>query len=223
MKIIKVATIASIMIIATTSAVFASWWNPMSWSWFKKSEPQKVVIQQTNTLLASTTDNQKQVTDVSKEVVAIQENDTQKSDSEGQGATTAIAYIVSINDNKITLDYVDVFSGREAIQKAILDGLCKKEEECFGGGISIYNRNISTKLRTFSLSKNVKIFDGRDREITLEILSSPSDRFISRIYKEDSDSSAGRDKKIEHRYGSVFTFTFNNKNEVIKITEHFSP
>lgn len=220
MKIIKVTIIASIMILATTSSVFASWWNPMSW--FRKPKTEKVVIQQTNTLVASTTSNQNKESIISNEVVKAYENISQKSESEGQGTTTATAYIVSISDNKIVLDYVDVFSGKEAAQKKMLDGLCEKEDNCFQG-IPIYNRNSSTKLRTFLLSKNVTILDGRGREVKLEILASSSMHFISHMYKEDPDASSGRNKNLEYRYGSIFTFTFNSKNEIIKITEHFSP
>jgi hypothetical protein len=216
MKITKVVTIASIMILAATSTVFASWWNPMSW--FKKP-----VSQQTNTLVAPITDNQKQDIDTSKKVVTAHENDTQKSDSEGQGTTTVTAYIVSINGNKITLDYVDVLSGKEACKKSILDGLIQKSLDSCIDDSTYYPRNVNTKLRTFPLSKNVKIFDGRNRVLTLNILTSSSSLYISKIYKKDTDSTVGRGKNLEKRYGSIFTISFDAKGQVINMAEHFSP
>lgn len=49
MKTIKTFTLISLLIVGTTTSVFASWWNPFTWSFFKK----KVQTQQVSTLPAS--------------------------------------------------------------------------------------------------------------------------------------------------------------------------
>lgn len=74
---------------------------------------------------------------------------------------TATAYTVAINDNTITLDYFDIFSGEEAKKMMVADGECTQEQLvdeniCFPNGV-IYFRNINPKLRTFKLASNTII------------------------------------------------------------------
>lgn len=71
------------------------------------------------------------------------------------------AYIVLIEDNKVTLDYFEALSGDVAKKAAIEDGRCTQKEidehnGCFPNG-DIYDRNKNSKLRTFELSPNVTI------------------------------------------------------------------
>lgn len=74
---------------------------------------------------------------------------------------TVTAYIRSIEENKIILDYIDLLEGKDAEDAKIADGLCalkriEQHSDCFPNG-NIYDRNINPTLRTFTLSPNVKI------------------------------------------------------------------
>jgi hypothetical protein len=74
---------------------------------------------------------------------------------------TVTAYIRSIEENKIVLDYIDLLEGKNAEDAKIADGLCtlkgiEQNSDCFPNG-NIYYRNVNPTLRTFTLSPNVKI------------------------------------------------------------------
>lgn len=71
------------------------------------------------------------------------------------------AYLKSIENNKITLDYFEILYGTAAEKAAVEDGVCTQREidehdGCFPNG-DIYDRNRNTKLRTFELSPNIII------------------------------------------------------------------
>lgn len=71
------------------------------------------------------------------------------------------AYIESIENNKITLDYFETLGGEAAEKAVVEDGVCTQQEiddhdGCFPNGVW-YDRNKNTKLRTFELSPNVVI------------------------------------------------------------------
>ena len=86
----------------------------------------------------------------------------------GNSATTTnlenivtTAYIVSIENNKITLDYIEILSGEAAKKAVVEDGVCTQEQvdtdnHCFNNGVR-YDRNQNPKLRTFELAPNVII------------------------------------------------------------------
>lgn len=70
------------------------------------------------------------------------------------------AYIISLDGNKITLDYFDVLTGEDAERAAIEDGVCTLEQinnGCFPNG-PIYDRNINPKLRVFEVAQDFKMF-----------------------------------------------------------------
>lgn len=59
MKIIKTFALVSVLTIGLTTSVFASWWNPFTWNWFKKQTPvttQQVVINNIS-IATSTSEN----------------------------------------------------------------------------------------------------------------------------------------------------------------------
>lgn len=45
MKTIKTVAVVSVLVFGMTTLVFASWWNPFSWGWFKKNSPVVQVVQ----------------------------------------------------------------------------------------------------------------------------------------------------------------------------------
>ena len=117
-----------------------------------------------------------------------------------------MAYIVSIENNTIVLDYVDSFAGKEAIQEMIADGRCTKEEDCFQS-VAISDRNVNPLTRTFTLAADVEITSERDEVMTLEQLKGYGLAF----------EVSGK------RVGRLFNIRFNSKNEVSTIRGEFRP
>lgn len=121
--------------------------------------------------------------------------------------TTVTAYIASITENEVVLDYVDVYGGDEALEKLIADGFCSSEEDCPSWGPAIYDRNVNPKLRTFTLSPNMEIFI-RGELTSMEALKE------SNVYIVYDDGGT---------VGILQEITIDDKNEVIKIRNIFRP
>lgn len=134
-------------------------------------------------------------------------------DSLKKRTTTVTAYITSISGDKITLDYVDVYSGDEADIKMIEDGLCTKRGECLFTAPYVYNRNKNLQLRTFTVSKDAIILSDRDMKLTLSQIASSS----IMIYRHINKGS------YSYSVGSLFVITFNSKGEIFGIRQVFSP
>ncbi len=167
-------------------------------------------------------DYAKELTDIS-EVETIRNNNvknvnTKTNENISNEVTVVTAYIDSIIENKITLDYIDVLTGEEAIEALIADGKCTRELEntmgCLTNGV--YDRNINTKLRTFILSPNVKI-------VTASAFQKSPDGVINisiqELKKDFVDIYSVDGVKLTIPY----EITLNNKSEVIFIKEIYRP
>lgn len=124
--------------------------------------------------------------------------------TEGVATTTATGYIVSTDANRVTVDYVDVLYGAEAVARAKEDGY----GDATGNSVPLYDRNINPQLRTFAVAPNVTIFTDRGVKLTFEEFSK-SNYFASQ--------TQGR------YYGALFEIVLNDKNEVVSIKGIFRP
>jgi hypothetical protein len=133
-----------------------------------------------------------------------------------KSTTTVTAYVTSINGDKITLDYVDVYYGKVAQEKRIEDGECN---DCTVDEVpyhSVYYRNKNSQLRTFTVSQDVIVLDPRNRTTTLGYIS---DQGLSWLAKD----KFSKNPNLEYRQGRVFAFTFNGKGEVFSIRDLSTP
>lgn len=137
--------------------------------------------------------------------------------SEVTKETSVTAYITSIEGNKITLDYVDYLSGKEAEKAAIEDGRCNPEQidsYCFPNG-TVYFRNNNPKLRTFEVSPTVQIktataFNRTPTGIAIISLAELKNILATQIQNETN-------------MYVPYTVTLSSNNQVTKIIEIFRP
>lgn len=127
--------------------------------------------------------------------------------------TTVTAYITAIEGNKIILDYFDLLGGKEAEDAKITDGLCTREEidqyDCFPNGTT-YDRNVNPKLRTFTVSPDVKITTAYAFEKTPTGIINIS---MQELKKDFVDKDIDVPNKI----------TINVNGEVVEIEQIFRP
>ncbi|MES2014272.1 MAG: hypothetical protein V4437_00460 [Patescibacteria group bacterium] len=137
-------------------------------------------------------------------------------DSESEATTTATGYIVSIDKDKVVVDYVDILYDKKALEALIADGYCAKgatQEECFPS-VPIYDRNVNPTLRTFKMSPDVSILSDRGMETTV-------DKVLLAFKVPPSKFSV--DKFPDRYFGYLYEITLNSKNEVSKIEGIFRP
>jgi hypothetical protein len=124
---------------------------------------------------------------------------------------------LAIEGNKITLDYVDFYYGKEAKKKMTEDGMCEGSLKCAHvSDTTWYYRNKNPLERTFTIAQNVIILDSKDRPRTLEYISTEG---ISRLVKDKFSNNPN----LEYRQGKEFAFTFSGRGEISKIKDLSAP
>jgi hypothetical protein len=110
---------------------------------------------------ASTTKKEER-RETDKSIIVVKDKSSASSTQE----ETVTAYIASINDETITLDYFDLLEGKDAFEAKVADGVCTSESaigweqglgsDCFTNGV-VYFRNKNNMLHVFKLSPDVVI------------------------------------------------------------------
>jgi hypothetical protein len=150
--------------------------------------------------------------DVSSKAKSVSESNENTSPDTAAPVT---AYITSIEKTKVTLDYIEVLSGDRAREVAVADGKCTREEieeyNCLPN--AIYDRNINSKLRTFTISPTVKVI------ISSAFEKNPTGRVNMTIQEFINYNS---DKDIIGSY-NPYEVGFNENGEVSLLEEMFRP
>ena len=131
---------------------------------------------------------------------------TKSSHSTSVSPTPKTAHLIYMNDRIITLDYIDVYNGTDAVKMMVADGKCSSIEQpdCIRG-VPIYDRNTSAKLRTFTFAPDVVFVS--DRGTTMSMSE------FQKFYGTGVPAGAP--------YGNVFDVTLNGANQVTKVQLEF--
>lgn len=144
-----------------------------------------------------------------------------ESDDEITIVTEAVvAYIESIEGNKITLDYFDLLEGGEAEKAAVADGKCTQREideqsGCFSNG-TLYFRNKNPKLRTFTMAQDVEV-------ITASAFAEDPDGIINISIQDLKKDYVDIYTPEGERLYIPYKVRFNSEGEVSVIEEIFRP
>ncbi len=139
------------------------------------------------------------------------DTDEQKAPTAKTAPTIVTANIAALTESEITLDYITVLNGEEAVDTAITDSYCTeaKREQCLSE-IKMYFRNTTQNLRTLKLAPDVTFMTWTGEPQTIEFLKT---RFPSDASKYDPNAY----------YEYHRTVTLNANNEVIRVEEFFTP